>query len=64
MERAFEDQECIEVSSSCVYNCCLDLKKETTEVRTQKDLKSYNLTIANATLIVHQNYVYASHAIA
>ena len=28
MERAFEDQECIEVSLPCVYNCSLVLKTE------------------------------------
>ena len=36
MERAFEDQECIEVSSSCVYSCSLVLKQENWSSNTKR----------------------------
>ena len=32
--------------------------------QTQKDLKIYNLATANATLMIHEDYVYTSHTIA
>ena len=32
--------------------------------QTQKDLKIYNLATTNATLMIHEDYVYTSHTIA
>ena len=41
-----------------------DYLSKSAEVCDLKDLKICNLTTANATLMIYQNYVYTSHAIA